>query len=127
MNIFWLSKKEIFPRSFSTFLLEHDLHLSGICTNPDMAVYEYLVSGADLVIMDFSWYSSAVSGVGLLNEFLTLKENMKVIITTSYFQETVHVRYRRLGACGYFTKNDSPEDIINCIRMSCLTSQLYMA
>ena len=116
MNLFWLSKNELFPRSFSRFLEEQNIFISRICTNPHLAIAEYLSCGTGIVLMDFSWYSNDVSGVELLNEFLKLENGVKVIIITSYYQEAVHAKYRQLGAGGYFTKNDSPEHIIACIK-----------
>ncbi|MFT3909351.1 MAG: hypothetical protein QM737_08005 [Ferruginibacter sp.] len=117
MKIFWLTKNDFFPRRLYPFLKEQDIVLSAICTDPSQAMLAYLQSGADVIVMDFSWYSNMVSGVALIRDFLSLDDSIKIIVSTSYYQSEVDNRYKLLGAVGYFHKNDTPENIIRSLRM----------
>lgn len=116
MKIFWLTKSNIFPRSFNYFLEDANIPPAQICTSPVEAIIAYGNSGADLVIMDFSWYSDEISGVGIMESFLRLYPCLKIVLVTSYYQEVVEDRHIALGAAGYFHKNDLPENIIRHLR-----------
>lgn len=122
MKIFWLTKNDFFPRRLYPFLKEQEIILTDICTDPSRAILCYLQSDADVIVMDFSWYSNVVSGVALIKDFLSLSDNIKIIVSTSYYQSEVENRYKSLGAVGYFHKNDTPENIIRSLRMDLQTS-----
>lgn len=126
MNIFWLTKNEIFPKSFQPFLKEHDITIGHVCTNPKNAVAEYNLSRFDLIVMDFSWYSDTVSGVALLKDFLKVNNEANVVLVTSYYQDVVNEKYRSFGAKGYFNKNDTPENIIECLKKAGGTKRRFM-
>lgn len=118
MNLFWLTKNPIFPRSFERFLLEEGISIETVCIEPNNAVEQYIRSHADVVIMDFSWYSNEISGVNLLRIFQKADPGVKVIFVTSYFQDVVAAKFKMLGAAGYIHKNDLPENIITVIRQT---------
>lgn len=116
MKIFWLTKSDFFPQRLDPFLKEQNISLTCICTDPTQAIVSYLQSDADLVIMDFSWYSDTVSGVALIKNFLSLNSKIKIMVSTSYYQSEVDNRYKALGATGYLYKNDTPENIIKALQ-----------
>ena len=93
---------------------EEDMKIVGNASSANEALNEINKNKPDVLITDLSM--PGISGLDLINYLKRLFPKLPVLILTMHPEERFAVRALKTGACGYLTKDTSPEEIIKAVR-----------
>ena len=121
INIFSLSKNDIFIRTLAPLLKQHAIDIIGSCVNPDVALSKFLlcVPRPDIVLLDAYWNNYASWSCSKLMALFTDQSFVppKIILVTNSCDTMIIKKLAQLGAQGYFYRTiDDLQDIVNCIK-----------
>jgi DNA-binding NarL/FixJ family response regulator len=68
----------------------------------------------DVVVLDISMPGK--SGLDVLKEIKTIKQNLSVLILSIHPEEQYAVRALKAGAAGYITKDSAPEELVTAVQ-----------
>ena len=68
----------------------------------------------DVVVLDISMPGK--SGLDVLKEIKTIKQNISVLILSIHPEEQYAVRALKAGASGYITKDSAPEELVTAVQ-----------
>ena len=96
------------------FEAEEDMKIVGDASSANEALNEIDKTKPDVLITDLSMPGR--SGLDLVNDLKRLFPKLPVLILTMHPEERFAVRALKTGACGYITKDTSPEELIKVVR-----------
>ena len=94
--------------------LAPDLQLAGLCENGAEAVRAASVGHVDVVLMDLQM--PVLDGIGAVAQLRTLSPDTRVLVLTSFDEDSSIRTALACGASGYLLKSTSPDALINAIR-----------
>ncbi|MBT8379618.1 MAG: response regulator transcription factor [Ignavibacteria bacterium] len=68
----------------------------------------------DIVVLDISMPGK--SGLDVLKEIKTIKQNIRVLILSIHPEEQYAIRALKAGAAGYITKDSAPEELVVAVQ-----------
>ena len=94
---------------------EVDMTLVGEAKDADELMKLIYQKECDILILDINMPDR--SGLDLLNDIMSVKPALKVLILSMYPEDNFGIRAFKSGASGYISKGGSAEELIKAIRM----------
>lgn len=96
------------------FATADDIELVGMAAHGQQAVALVGEHSPDVVLMDLSM--PVMDGVAATREIVTTSPEVKVVVLTSYGEESRILDALNAGASGYLLKHTEPDDLIEAVR-----------
>ena len=118
MNLLLVDDQRIFAESLKTYLMNYadDMEVTGICTNGKEAC-EFIESAQnkpDIILMDVNM--PVMNGVEATEKIKGAHPDIKIIMLSTYDEDTFVRSALVKGASGYLLKDISPTELIISIR-----------
>ena len=116
INIFAIWKSDRFISAAKEIFSERNIHIAGICTNPENAVEDFrnCEPRPDILLLDANWENSTIPSSITLRKFLSI-EPVKIILTTTFFEQHDLNSFKSMEVKGSFHRTQSINEIVNCI------------
>ncbi len=106
---------QVFAQALATTLgLQSDFEVVGLAGDAGSAVKEAGLKLPDVVIMDYRLPDQ--SGAEATREILQLRPETKVVMLTSYSEESVLLESLRAGVSGFLHKTKAADDVADAVR-----------
>ena len=96
------------------FATAEDMEVVGSCSDGDQAVALATATGPDVVLMDLAM--ARVDGVEATRRLLAADPDLRVVVLTSFGDESRILDALNAGALGYLLKHTDPDDLIAAVR-----------
>lgn len=116
INIFAIWKSDHFISATKEIFSERNIHIVGICTNPENAVEDFCKCNPrpDIVLLDAHWKNCIIPPGIALRKFFSI-EPVKIILTTTFFKEHDLKEFESMGVKGSFNRTQGIDEIVKCI------------